>query len=204
MKKLVVLGVIALMFLGVGRMAHAYVVSIYVSNGTSGAEVDFGDCSDNSADCPWLSPPSCAYVSACAVDNTASRPGDQTAVFSLIHPCSTPWDFYVWNVGMTAPVTLYAFLQDDGGGLYGGSYCPSRRITGANHSAVCRPVWFEQLANTPTDPGAVALGTITAGSSRAQAEHYQIFVCLVPEPSSIIALLCGIGGLCGAARGRRL
>ena len=64
MKRYVVLGIVALMFLGMGPVAHAYEVSVYVSNGATGQRFTLVTGAIASNDESWCAPLFTYYVAA--------------------------------------------------------------------------------------------------------------------------------------------
>ncbi len=185
MRQLFVLGAVVAMVMGLAVTAGAYAVSVTVSAGpiattTRCSQVDFGDYVSGAVyDVPWLMPPG-SYLAACA---TSLYTGNQVSG-TFGNPSTTPMDFYVWTSDLiTAPIDLYIFLTDDGNPSnpdnWGGSYVSwsGWKVTDVTTNTVLGTFDFKGLATTTydaTDPNAILVGTINAGTNYEGAEHLQI------------------------------
>jgi hypothetical protein len=214
MKKLFVLGMVALMVMGMAVMAHGYAVSVTaVAPGAASAyELDLGDYATPAAgDSPYNAGE--GTINICSPDAR----GDEVIATDLNHAATgtspnysvAPWYFYVWSSGPTANNSLTAFLTDDGtAGIYGGSVCGLNKwvVTDVTKGTTVATFNFTGLADTSfdyTDANAFSLGNVTVGTSRATAEEFSIKEVGTPEPGSMVALFSGLVGLVGYGIRRR-
>lgn len=183
------------------QQASAYEVGVYVtsSDGSSGAQLDFGDFQGSDCDSyvPPM-PPGGPYLQA------ASCVNGQWA-YCAYDECHglQPWDFYLWTTGATTPMyaTVIVFLEDDGttlGGMYPGRgpWFLVNVTTGTWYS----PIWLNGLDPTgdPASGYAVVAATnvlapVWDGSGLCDGTHLSLSPpVMIPEPTPVLPLLIGV------------
>jgi len=225
MKKLFVLGIVglmALMVVGLGVTAHAYEISAAVigtgGTGTLAAngEVDltFGDVTDPSSNASAAFPPAGAYLGACLVGPYNGTPGQQLAVsFNNSQAATTPWDIYVWAGGSGNTNATIAFTIDDDGISSGiGTPIPvpgTWVLTNVTTQTVVSTFSMGSAVDgtgTFTAPIAVLTpsgSTVTGAGAGAEEYSIGLQTAPVPEPGSLVALFSGLVGLVGYGIRRR-
>jgi len=230
MKKLFVLGIIALMVVGLTGLAHAYDVGLYVSylsNNTSGTGygqlIEMGDDNDPSSNIPNPGLGSATGVTGAVFENSTSDMGytvsESTAYFSAFdtnHVATTPWTVELWGAngdqGYTASLYVVLFdngVQDATGNSWYGNYNGTYAKLGSNWavSGVGSVAVSQLYAGAGTysgyTGGGVYLGSVVVGTSQSSPTTLSFQEVTTPEPGSLVALFSGLVGLVGYGIRRR-
>jgi len=199
MKKLFVLGLVGLMVMGLGVMANAYAVSVFVTSTTgSGGTIDFGDYQDSSNNSSWLATLATSYLGAATAVGTSGLTGS----FDPSHGITTPWDFYAWTVGgFSSPVSIKVYAFDDGTVTLPVNWVVKNVDTNTKYQVTLTSFASAVDGSDPSAKPAVSGLTIPANGTHFQL--YQGTAGTVPEPGSLVAMFSGLVGLVGYGIRRR-
>jgi hypothetical protein len=212
MKKLFVLGIVLAMVMGLGVMASAsYQLAVGAYDNTSdqmsGGNVVFGN--DKTGTSGWVAVLDPAYIDIFTtadgtLNGTVTPLGE---VHSTTHAASTPWTFYVTNIGGYTDslgkneVTIAPYFVSSTS-TTGTSWKLKDFTTGIVYNlptiTVSDDMYGVAVAGLPT----IQLGSETTVATAREFQIYQQAV-VTPEPGSLVALFSGLVGLVGYGIRRR-